>query len=74
MDGTDEATRLLREIRDLQREQLAMLRAQQERGEREASLAHRALGSLKTLLWIAIPLLALALLLTAWPYARYMLG
>ena len=55
MDGTDEATRLLREIRDLQREQLAMLRAQQERGEREASLA-------------------LALLLTAWPYARYMLG
>lgn len=74
MDGTDEATRLLREIRDLQREQLAMLRAQQERGEREASLAHRALGGLKTLLWIAIPLLALALLLTAWPYARYMLG
>ena len=46
MDGTDEATRLLREIRDLQREQLAMLRAQQERGEREASLAHRALGGL----------------------------
>ena len=70
----DEQTRLLREIRDLQREQLAMLRAQQERGEREASLAHRALRGLKTLLWIAVPLLALALLLTAWPYARYMFG
>jgi hypothetical protein len=76
---------LLRELRDQQRESLAMQRehialvkAQMERIERlntqAESLQGRAGKALKGLLWFAIPLLVLVLLLMAWPYARYMFG
>ena len=85
MDGTDETTRLLREIRDnqreavaLQREQVALVLAQMERierlNDRAESLQGRAGKALKAVLWLAIPLLVLVLLLMAWPYARYMFG
>ena len=85
MDTDSQATQLLREIRDqqreslaLQREHIALYRAQMERIERlnaqAESLQGRAGKALKGLLWFAIPLLVLVLLLMAWPYARYMFG
>ena len=42
--------------------------------ERAESLQGRAGKVMKALLWIVLPLLALVLLLMAWPYARYMFG
>ena len=81
MDNDPQIAQLLREIRDQQRESLALQRelialhkTQQERIERTASIHSRAGKALKGLLWFAIPLLALILLLMAWPYARYMFG
>ena len=85
MDNDPQIAQLLREIRDQQRESLALQRehiaaykAQMERIERlnaqAESLQGRAGKALKGLLWFAIPLLVLVLLLMAWPYARYMFG
>ena len=39
-----------------------------------ATLQGRAGKAVKALLWFVLPLLALVLLLIAWPYARYMFG
>ena len=85
MDNDPHIAQLLREIRDQQRESLALQRehnavykAHLERIERlnvqAESLQGRAGKALKGLLWFAIPLLVLVLLLMAWPYARYMFG
>lgn len=85
MDNDSQVTQLLRELRDQQRESLALQRehiaaykAQMERIEglnvQAESLQGRAGKALKGLLWFAIPLLVLVLLLMAWPYARYMFG
>ena len=85
MDNDPHIASLLREIRDqqreslaLQREHIAVYKAQMERIERlnaqAESLQGRAGKALKALLWIVLPLLALVLLLMAWPYARYMFG
>lgn len=85
MDNDPQVTQLLREIRDqqreslaLQREHIALYKGQMERIERlnrsAESLQGRAGKALKAVLWIAIPLLVLVLLLMAWPYARYMFG
>ena len=85
MDNDPQVKQLLREIRDqqreslaLQREHIALYKAQMERIERlnvqAESLQGRAGKALKGLLWFAIPLLVLVLLLMAWPYARYMFG
>ena len=85
MDNDPEVTQLLRELRDqqreslaLQREHIALYKAQMERIERinaqAESLQGRAGKALKGLLWFAIPLHVLVLLLMAWPYARYMFG
>ena len=85
MDNDPQVTQLLRELRDqqreslaLQREHIALYKAQMERIERlnvqAESLQGRAGKALKGLLWFAIPLLVLVLLLMAWPYARYMFG
>ena len=85
MDNDPEVTQLLRELRDqqreslaLQREHIALYKAQMERIERinaqAESLQGRAGKALKGLLWFAIPLLVLVMLLMAWPYARYMFG
>ena len=85
MDNDPQIAQLLREIRDqqreslaLQREHIALYKAQMERIERinaqAESLQGRAGKALKGLLWFAIPLLVLVLLLMAWPYARYMFG
>ena len=85
MDNDPHIASLLREIRDLQRESLALQRehiaafkAQMERierlNDRAESLQGRAGKALKTVLWLVLPLLALVLLMMAWPYARYMFG
>ena len=85
MDNDPHIASLLREIRDqqreslaLQREHIAVYKAQMERIERlnaqAESLQGRAGKALKALLWIVLPLLVLVLLLMAWPYARYMFG
>ena len=85
MDATEETTRLLREIRDnqreamaLQREHIAMHQRQLERieriNDRAESLQGRAGRALRAILWIALPLVVLLLALMAWPYARYMFG
>ena len=85
MDNDPQIAQLLREIRDQQRESLALQRehiaafkAQVEcierLNDRTESLQGRAGKALKALLWIVLPLLALVLLLMAWPYARYMFG
>ena len=85
MDTDPHIAQLLREIRDqqreslaLQREHIAVYKSQMERIERlnaqAESLQGRAGKALKGLLWLAIPLLVLVLLLMAWPYARYMFG
>ena len=85
MDNDPHIAPLLREIRDQQRESLALQRehialymAQLDRVERindrAESLQGRAAKLLRAVLWVAIPLLVLVLLLMAWPYARYMFG
>ena len=85
MDNDPHIASLLREIRDQQRESLALQRehiaaskAQMERierlNDRAESLQGRAGKALKTVLWIVLPLLALVLMMMAWPYARYMFG
>ena len=85
MDNDPQVTQLLREIRDqqreslaLQREHIALYKAQVDRIERlndsAETLQGRAGKALKAVLWVAIPLLVLVLLLMAWPYARYMFG
>jgi len=78
---TDEAetTRLLREIRDnqrealrLQQEQVAMYQRQWERAERinerAEALQRRAGGAIRIVLMVAVPLVLLLLALMLWPY------
>jgi hypothetical protein len=85
MTDQDETAVLLREIRDDQREALALqrqqhewVRAQMARAEALQSRAESLQGSagkaIRVILWIALPLLALVLLFVLWPYARYMFG
>ena len=81
MSDQDETTALLREIRDhqrealaLQREHIAMYQRQLDRVERindrAEAIQGRAGKALKFILWIAIPLVALLLILMLWPYLR----
>jgi len=76
---------LLREIRDnqrealqLQREHMALYQKQLERVERindrTEAIQGRAGKAAKFILWIAIPLVALLLVLMFWPYFRYLLA
>ena len=85
MADTRELAALLREIRDDQRAALALLRQQHElvqaqmaRAEalqsRAETLQSGAGKAIRGILWIALPLVALMLLLMLWPYARYMFG
>ena len=85
MSDESGTTELLREIRDnqrealaLQREHIAMYQRQLERieriNDRAEALQGRAGASVKFILWVAIPLLVLLLALMAWPYLRYMLA
>lgn len=85
MTEQSETNQLLRDIRDqqrealaLQREHIAMAQRQLERAERlndrAEAMQGRAGNALKSLMWIVLPLLALLLALMLWPYLRYMLG
>ncbi len=85
MTDNPELAALLREIRDNQREALALQRQQHElvrsqmaRAETLQNRAESLQGSagkvIRGVLWIALPLLALVLLLMLWPYAKYMFG
>ena len=79
---TDEsALALLREIRDnqrealrVQREHVAMYQRQLDRidgiNDRAESIQRRAGKALRFILWIALPLLAVALLLLIWSYLQ----
>ncbi len=64
------------EALELQRRQFEILRPQMERAEalqgRAEALQSRAGKAVKFILWIAIPLLALLLLLMMWPYLRFL--
>lgn len=66
------------EALELQRSQFEIARTQIERAEqlqnRAEALQGRAGKGLKFILWIAVPLLALLLLLMLWPYLKYMFG
>ncbi len=63
------------EALEMQRRQFDMARVQIERAEqlqgRAEALQGRASKALKFILWIAIPLVALLLLMMMWPYLRY---
>ena len=76
---------VLREIRDnqrealqLQREHMALYQKQLGRVERindrAEAIQGRAGKAAKFILWIAIPLVALLLVLMFWPYFRYLLA
>jgi hypothetical protein len=79
---TDESTlALLREIRDnqrealqVQREHITMYQRQLDRidgiNDRAESIQRRAGGMQKFILWIALPLMTLALLLLIWSFLR----
>jgi hypothetical protein len=79
---SEEITALLREMRDNQREALALQREhmtlymkQLERVERindrAESIQQRASRSVKTVLWVALPLALLLIAFMLWPYLRY---
>lgn len=81
----DDALALLREIRDNQREALALQREhmalharQLERVERindrAEAIQGRAGRALRFVLWIAVPLVALLLVLMLWPYLRHFIA
>jgi len=63
------------EALEMQRRQFEMARVQLERAEhlqgRAEALQGRAGKAVKFILWVAIPLLALLLLLMFWPWIRY---
>jgi hypothetical protein len=74
-----EAVQLLREIRDgqrealaLQREHVAAYRRQLERAERlqdrAEAIQKRAGGAVRAIAWIAVPLLLLLIALLLWPH------
>ncbi|MCI4568773.1 hypothetical protein [Lysobacter sp. CFH 32150] len=76
---------LLRDIRDnqrealqVQREHMALYQKQLERieriNDRAEAIQGRAGKAVKFILWIAIPLVALLLVLMSWPYLRYLLA
>jgi len=84
IEAESEAVQLLREIRDgqrealaLQREHIAMYQRQLDRiekiNDRAEAMQGRAGKALKFILWIAIPLVALLLLLMLWPYLRHVM-
>lgn len=79
IETESEAVQLLREIRDGQREALAMQRdyvaayqRQLERSEqlqnRAEAIQKRAGGAIKAIVWLAIPLLLLLIVLLLWPH------
>jgi hypothetical protein len=79
IETESEAVQLLREIRDGQREALAMQRdyvaayqRQLERTEqlqnRAETIQKRAGGAIKAIVWLAIPLLLLLIVLLLWPH------
>ena len=84
MTDDAETTRLLREIRDNQRE---TLRLQQEHAalyqrqwelaerinERAEALQRRAGGAIRMILLVAVPLVVLLLVLMLWPYLSALL-
>ena len=85
MTDQDESIALLREIRDgqrealaLQREHISMYQRQLDRieriNDRAEAIQGRAGKAMKFILWIAVPLVALLLLLMMWPYLKYMFG
>ena len=80
---TDEAALLLKEIRDnqrealaLQREHMALAAKQFERAERlqdrAESLQLRVGRIQKFAAWVLLPVIVLALAMLVWPYARYL--
>ena len=79
---SEDIAALLREIRDNQREALQIQRehmalytqqlARVERiNDRAEAIQTRAGRSIKAVLWIALPLVALLLAVMLWPYIRY---
>jgi hypothetical protein len=79
---SDDIVALLREIRDNQREALQIQRehialytqqlARVERiNDRAEAIQSRASKSVKAILFIALPLVALLLAVMLWPYVRY---
>ncbi|HET6396749.1 MAG TPA: hypothetical protein VFF91_07915 [Pseudoxanthomonas sp.] len=79
---SDEIAALLREIRDdqrqalaLQREHIAMYQQQLARieriNDRAESIQGRAAGAVKVVLWVALPLVLLLLSLVLLPYLRH---
>ena len=79
---SDDIAALLREIRDNQREALQIQRehmtlytqqlARVERiNDRAEAIQSRASKSVKAILWIALPLVAVLLAFMLWPYIRY---
>ena len=85
MADDSESHALLRQIRDnqrealqLQREHITMYQRQLDRiekiNDRAEAMQSRAGKALRFILWIAIPLVALLLLLMLWPYLRYIAG
>jgi hypothetical protein len=79
---SDDIAALLREIRDNQREALQIQRehislytqqlARVERiNDRAEAIQSRASKSIKAILWIALPLVAVLLAVMLWPYIRY---
>lgn len=79
---SDDIVALLREIRDnqgealrIQREHMALYTQQLARVERindrAEAIQSRASKSIKTVLWVALPLVALLLAVMLWPYVRY---
>lgn len=85
MTDEPEATRLLREIRDnqrealrLQQEQVALYREHWDRAERinqrAEALQHRAGRAIRIILLVAVPLVCLLLLLMLWPWLAALLA
>jgi hypothetical protein len=79
---SEDIAALLREIRDNQREALQMQRdhmalytqqlSRVERiNDRAEAIQSRASKTVKAILWIALPLVALLLAVMLWPYIRY---
>jgi len=74
---SDEAASLLREIRDNQREALAMQRdaiaVQREHVTLYRAQHHRWMRMTRVVIWILIPALILLMATILWPYVRWLL-
>ena len=79
---SEDIAALLREIRDnqrealqMQREHIALYTQQLARvvriNDRAEAIQSRASKSVKAILWIALPLVAVLLAFMLWPYIRY---